>query len=447
MNKFNTKSIHMVLALLSVLFLSESACYSETTYKISQFISPDTCGGCHSEIFSQWENSMHNLSQKDPIYLSLSEFLLKGLTDKDELLEAQSCVKCHVPVGFVTGYPLKTSDDREKIDELSIQGIQCDYCHSVTGAKKMFNNGLILSPGNGEEDPGIKRGPYKDSESDFHETAYSEFHTSSKICGTCHNVKHVVFNTPLESTYDEWEKGPYYSSNPEKNVTCQDCHMYQRPGIPATGSTPRPPNKGYASDDGPIRDHVFTHYFVGGNKQVPGLFGDKGKLKMAEERLRNAAHLSINDHLASKQSLKIKITNSGAGHYLPTGLTDIRQMWLEINIENENQKIIYSSGQLDSNGYLPQDAIIFNTVYGDGKGNPVVNISKAREILKDKRIPPLESVYETITLPQGKWKHLTVKVKLLYRSAPQKLLDQVSGKGKITMPVTTMAELSKRITM
>ena len=43
-------------------------------------------------------------------------------------------------VGNITGYPLKTSDDLKKVSTIAAQGIQCDYCHSVTGAKKMENN-------------------------------------------------------------------------------------------------------------------------------------------------------------------------------------------------------------------------------------------------------------------------------------------------------------------
>ena len=210
------KLLSIIIMIAFALLLPGSSCLAAERYRLSQFISPETCGDCHSEIFSQWENSMHHIAEKDPIYLLLSKFLRIGLTDKDEIAEAESCVKCHVPVGVVTGYPEKVSDDKKKIPELAMHGIQCDYCHSATSATKMYNNGLILDPGNGEEEPGIKRGPFPDSVSDFHETDFSEFHTSSKICGTCHNVKHVVFGTKLETTYEEWEKGPYNSTDPQK---------------------------------------------------------------------------------------------------------------------------------------------------------------------------------------------------------------------------------------
>ncbi|MBW2219716.1 MAG: cytochrome c554 family protein, partial [Deltaproteobacteria bacterium] len=310
--------------------------------------------------------------------------------------------------------------------------------------KKMYNNDLALDPGNGEEDPGIKRGPFADSVSDFHETEFSEFHTSSKICGTCHDVRHVAFGTKLETTYEEWEKGPYNTADPQKRVTCQGCHMYQKPNIPATGATVRPENRGQASDDGPTRKHIFTHYFVGANSSIPN---DKTKQKMAEEKSKNTASVSIDHKQIKKGQLTFIVKNTGAGHYLPTGVTDIRQMWLEITVRNERNKVIYSSGKLDKDNYIPEGTIIFNTVFGDGKGNPTHNIAKAREILHDKRIPPLESLREMIQLPAGSWKSLMVNARLLYRSAPQKILDVASEKGKFKLPVITMAEIEKKINL
>ncbi len=388
---------------------------------------------------------MHGLAHDDPVYVAVSTYLLKGLTDKDEIAEGESCVKCHTPVGYVSGYPVRTSDDRQKVADIATRGIQCDYCHSATGALKMENNGLVLAPGHGESDPGVKRGPYKDSKSDFHDSAFSEFHTESGICGTCHNVSHVSFGTKLETTYDEWLKSPYNSKDKNKQITCQGCHMIQRPGIPATASTRRPKNPGKASDDGPDRDHLFTHYFVGGNSAVPGLFGDKVKGKMAVERLQNSATLSLDTSRFSKGRMTVRVTNSGAGHYLPTGLTDVRQMWLNVRISDERKRVVFETGHCNSEGVLSSDSVIFNTVYGDGKGHPVSNITKAREILKDKRIPPLKSSHETFSFKPVKGKRYTVSVKLQYRSAPQELVDEVLGKGKTVIPVITMEHIEKTV--
>ncbi|MCK5162808.1 MAG: cytochrome c554 family protein, partial [Desulfobacula sp.] len=231
-----------------MLFVLPLFASSEDKIHIDQFISPDTCSGCHSEIFEQWENSMHSLAHKDPVYFKVARFLRKGLTDEGQIKEAESCVKCHTPIGYLTGFPKKLSDDLSKTAEIATQAIQCDYCHSAVTVKQMYNNGLVLKPGQGEDDPGIKYGPFDDAAPDFHEAQYSKLHTESEICGTCHDVKHVVFGTDLETTYTEWKNSPYNSKDPQKKITCQGCHMYQRPGIPATGSTPRPENPGAATD-------------------------------------------------------------------------------------------------------------------------------------------------------------------------------------------------------
>ncbi len=299
MKKQTHMSVYVFRAVIPAVFLGimgwNAMAWSESsqTFEPDRFIDPDTCAGCHSEKFEQWSVSMHNLSQKDPVYIRVALFLRQGLTDQGEIDEAESCVKCHTPVGVITGYPEKLSDDQSKIPEIATRGIQCDYCHSAVNLKKMYNNGLVLEPGYGEDDPGIKRGPFEDVEPDFHEAAYSPLHDSAEFCGTCHDVKHVTFGTDLETTYTEWKNSPYNSDDQEKRITCQGCHMYQRPGVPATGSTDRPENPGGSADYSQERPHTYTHYFVGGNSGVPAFFGDSEKPGMAEERLRHAAELGL----------------------------------------------------------------------------------------------------------------------------------------------------------
>ncbi len=430
--------------------LTMFSCSKVQHFELSRFISPETCGGCHDEIYEQWKNSMHNLSHVDPLYRAAAFEFLKGLTDPDEIREAESCVKCHTPVGFFSGFPVLVSQERdnpEKIPEIGKKGIQCDFCHSATGAYRVYNNQIKLDPGHGEADPGTKRGPFKDSESDYHKSAYSEFHTSSEICGVCHDVRHVVFGTKLETTYEEWSKSPYNTSDKSKRITCQGCHMYQRPGIPATASTPRPKNPGTASMGGPEREHIYTHYFVGANTTVPAMYKDGMKAKMAEERLKNAGELEIDGSKIGEGKIIIIVKNTGAGHYLPTGLTDVRQMWLEVTVKNAAGRIIHSTGVAGADGYLPAGSIVFNTVFGDGRGNPIDNIAKAREILRDHRVPPQQSLSETIVLASPPTGTVKVSARLLYMGVSRELADRLAGKGKIRIPVVTMAEKEKTITL
>lgn len=418
------------------------SCTKTRHWELSRFVDPEICGGCHEEIYKQWKGSTHSMAFVDPLYREVALHDLKGLVDPDELAEGELCVKCHTPVGFVSGMPTKTSDHLKKVPHLAEKGVQCDFCHSATGARKVYNAELELDPGQGQESPGTKRGPYRDSKSDFHKSAYSKFHTRSEICGSCHDVRHVVFGTKLETPYEEWKKGPYA----EKDIPCQGCHMRQRPGVPATGSTDRPDNPGEAAAGGPKRNHVFTHYFVGANTLIPSLFKHNDQVTMAEERLRNAAIVNVGEKMTNG-TINVSVTNNGAGHSIPTGLSHVRQIWLEVRVTSLDGRVLLHSGRLDGEGRIDPSALIYNTVLGDGKGKPVMNVAKAREVLKDRRIGPLKSVSETFRLQQVKDGMIIVEAKLWYRLAPQELVDSVLGRGKLAIPAVLMASDKKRVTV
>lgn len=416
------------------------ACKKNKHWELSRFVSPETCGGCHDVIYEQWKGSMHNLAHHDPLYREVAIHDLKGLTDPDEIKEAEHCVVCHTPVGYVSGMPKKTSDHLKKVPGLAAQGIQCDYCHSATKVRKIYNAEIDIEPGNGESDPGTKRGPRKDVEPEYHAAAYSAMHTRSEFCGACHDVRHVVFGTRLETPYEEWKEGPYA----EKGIQCQECHMRQRPGVPSTGSTERPDTPGALAAGAKERPHVFTHYFAGGNTLIPSLFGNSEQSKLAGERLRHAATLSV-DGALSDGLLRVTVTNSGAGHRIPTGLSHVRQMWLEITVAGAGGRKLFRSGALDPQGRIMPGAIMYNTVFGDGSGKPVMNVAKAREILGDNRIAPLASEVASYRLPEISEAFVTVEAKLWYRIVSQELVDSVLGKGKLAIPSVLMASDKKTV--
>jgi hypothetical protein len=89
--------------------------------------------------------------------------------------------------------------------------------------------------------------------------------------------------------------------------------------------------------------------------------------------------------------------------------------------------------------------VIFRTVFGDEKGNEVINIAKARQVLKDNRIKAKQSVMETIDLPLVPQKDAMIIVRLLYRGMPQKILNMIPGQPFETLPIVEMAKVQKRI--
>jgi hypothetical protein len=255
----------------------------------------------------------------------------------------------------------------------------------------------------------------------------------------------------LELTYDEWKNGPYNTGNPETTVNCQDCHMRQRPGFPSTGKTERPDNPGRSADNGPTRKHTWTHYFVGGNAIVTKLQGSDVHAKMAIERLKNAADLELIKSSSYKKdglsSIEIKVINSGAGHYLPTGLTEVRQMWLSVAITDAKGKTILRSGVLDKNGNIDEGAVLYHSQLGNKEGKPVLNVAMADRILFDHRIPPKGYLIEkySFQIPSDAVSPFTVEAALKYRSASQSFAKALFENDAPRIPVIEMVRLTDKI--
>ncbi len=414
--------------------------------RVNQFIKPETCQNCHSEIYNMWKGSMHSKAFTDPIWRAATKFFVKEAVTPGEILEMKACVKCHTPLGF-RSYTINNPDqDYNAVSGLPAEGIFCNWCHNINELKHIGDAAYEVDPGGGEEDFSTMLGPFADSYSNVHPTAYSELHTRSEFCGLCHNVTHAANGLPIENTYTEWKNSPYNTGNADTSVHCQDCHMRQKPGVPATGSTERPDNPGRASEYGPVRDHIWTHYFVGGNAIVTQLLGNSVIARMAVERLQHAAELKIlkgpsygNNRVAR---LNIKVINSGAGHYLPTGLTEVRQMWLDVKVTDASGQILLHSGSLDKDGAIGKDAVLYHTVLGDRDGEPVLNVAKAERVLFDYRIPPKGYVMESYDfyVPAEARSPLRVEVYLNYRSTPQSLADKLLGEDAPIIPVIHMAK-------
>jgi len=384
----------------------------------SDFDDPTVCKGCHAEIYNQWDGSMHSIAYTDPVYLAEEKI---ASADTDGLTDTY-CARCHTPIGVLAGEVPPIG--HENLSEISKKGIQCDFCHSVNKSTGIGNGAFMVSP------DGIKRGPYDDSKSPYHGSMFSDLHTKSEFCGMCHEVYHPVTGIPIEETYTEWKEGPY-----SKTTQCQDCHM--TPGV-----THFEANPGKASGIGPDRDHVYTHYFVGGNAAVTGVVGSEVHQRMAEERLKSAATLELEvEEKDTEAEITVKVTNVGAGHRLPTGLTEARELWIEIMATDATGKEIYHTGGLDSDGEVDSDAVMYRAVLGDAEGKPTVKVWEAESTLSDNRILPKEARVEkfNFAIPDQVKGPITVEAKLNYRSASQKFLDELFGKGAVVAPVIEMA--------
>ena len=361
---------------------------------------------------------MHNNAMEDRFYRG---FHALASEETNGAIDA-FCTACHTPIGTFSGEvpPLEGSN----ISENSKDGVQCDFCHTVTGSTGIGNASFEFSPSN------TKKGPFDDAVSPFHQTQYSELHTQSEFCGMCHDVNHPINGVPLEATYSEWKNSPYA----EQGVQCQDCHMTPGPGVTS-------PNPGKAATMGPERPHIYTHQFVGGNATQ---LASEEHQELATKQLQAAASLSLTatppGAPGGNLSLQVGVTNKGAGHYLPTGLTEVRQMWLEVTVTDAGGNDIYHSGAVDGEGKIDDSTEVFHTVFADADGQATHLPWEAEGLLSDKRIPPMGTVTDSysIPLPEGVALPLTIKATLHYRTAPQSLVDELLGDETFVLPVIDM---------
>ena len=137
-------------------------------------------------------------------------------------------------------------------------------------------------------------------------------------------------------------------------------------------------------------------------------------LQVNVEYLRRSIKLEV---LKTSTSLEVRVVNTGAGHSIPTGVTDLRELWLEVTGLDAKGKVVYSSGVPNAAGNLEPDARIFHATLLDAQGRKLErhDIWRAAKLGKDTRIPADGSRLERFTLPTGV---ATVRVRLLWRDLP-----------------------------
>lgn len=410
--------------------------------KSTDFESSTVCMGCHPDIYNQWKGSMHSNSYNDPVYQALWLLAENELSGNVRNL----CAGCHTAIGTVS-QEIKFENGKFETSEIAKEGVTCDMCHTITDVRiKISPTGLpqnasfVISPGN------VKRGPYKDSESPYHKTAYSELHTKSEFCGSCHNVFHPVTNFHIENTYTEWK----FSVYAQKGIQCQDCHMVPVEVAIKTAKTLKKPEKlpGKPCTTGPNRDYMYTHEFVGGNAVITKIMGSQKHADMAILRLQNAAELEVKfeKDKTGLGNINVRVINETAGHNLPTSLTEVREMWLEIIVKDKKGNIVYQSGVLDKDGNIPDGTEVFNAYAVDEMGKHTVKPWEIARFEYNNTIPPKGSkkVNYKFALPKGE-KELDIIVNLNYRSYPQKVANALLGKDAPKIPTILMKQKALKV--
>jgi hypothetical protein len=404
---------------------------------------PSRCTGCHAnyddvndpEPHDNWAGTMMANSTRDPLFWAALDVANNDLPGAGDF-----CLRCHTPVGWlgersepmVDGCGLEGTIDGTGQD---FDGITCHTCHRLmvnesppAGEDPFYleNAQLWLDDGdcNGFGEP-CRRGPYDYDAGDGtpapHAWAFSPYHESADICGSCHNVTNPVKTLiedgvdttvpfPIERTYAEWSQSDYADDGATPQ-NCQSCHMPDSTADPVYACIFEFDNR---TGDLPV------HEFAGGNAWIPEvLAGEYPDLGIEEELL--AARDRALDMLQNQSAaldvtvapqalggdtleVEVKVTNL-TGHKLPTGYPEGRRMWLHVEARDSTNALVWESGAYDgATGVLTRDGQIkiYEAKQGvwnyngseacdtaDDLDNPIFHFVLNDCIELDNRIPPL----------------------------------------------------------
>jgi hypothetical protein len=395
-------------------------------------MSPESCAQCHAQVVADWKQSLHAVADSEIVYARVvAEFR------QEHGVEASNwCAGCHSPLRMARGQlNIKVAD----VDQPNVECVTCHSIRQVHQPRGELNFDVAVKPAAGY---GASFVPAVSNrlllmQPDAHRERWNgPLPRDPELCAACHRQTLPEFLTgskdslTLQDTYGEWQRSRFNSDDPAQRRTCQDCHM--------------PESSGLASMLGGGRRHLFA----GASVDVARLEGSRTALQEHRRLLAGAASVSLAVEGCDSQGLALvaKVTNDGAGHNLPTGVTDLREVWLEVTAKDEAGRVVYQSGAVGTDGTLDPEAKRFGVTLGDAERKPVSlhDIIRVRYILEDTTIRAGETRDVRYRLPLRGASGVTVQVRLLYRAVPQNFLDhfmtsdlrfQVVEMASATLPV------------
>jgi len=347
------------------------------------------------------------------------------------------------------------SDSKNLTDEFKThgnsrleEGVSCITCHRITKTTSNGNSSYSLDLTN------RKKYVFEESNSEVqqwlsekfinanpktHKESYSnKLYQESAYCASCHDEFLPDSKKEVVSTFKEWEKSPFNNPKDRKHKSCIDCHMTNMKDNKFS------PLKGTSTTGGKIKDDIKVHYFSGSNHFLSGL-KNKTNEDQTIQLLRTSAELDVD---IKDGKIIVGVKNVGAGHHLPTGVSDFRELWLDVTLTDKDSNVVFSSGKLKADGNLDTDARPFMKIFGDENSQPVgLLFWRYKKLLSDTRIPAGERRVESYDISKAKsLKYpLKVAVKLNFRIYPQWVTDAVKRAYPQlpNPPVITLEEIIK----
>lgn len=213
------------------------------------------------------------------------------------------------------------------------------------------------------------------------------------------------------------------------------------------------PAAGKATPFSKDRPKIYSHYFVGGNALSTKLLNEGGDVHadMAVELLQHCATVEISTASSyaagSPVRVNVKVTNVGAGHKLPTGFPEGREMWLDFKVTDADGNVVYRSGAVKG-GKTEPDSKTFKVTLGD-KDSKIVDLEllQADRILSDTRIPAKGYRIEdyVFIVPEGVRGPLTINADLNYWSVSPEWIGRLMGNKAPEIPIIKMANAQTKV--
>lgn len=411
---------------------------------IGSFEPVSTCAECHPRQWDEMNGAMHSVTHYDSLYRRTAELARKEAGEEVYAL----CSGCHAPQAVASGLVPGTPEDQ--LPAIAKAGLVCDTCHQISAMKG--HDGPWREPANASfefsPDSDRKFGPLtgEDSAAD-HAVVSKAYFQSSEFCANCHTVIHPLNGLRLEHTYEEWRTSVYASAN----IQCQDCHMRTVEEASLVSQTMKPvPAMGTSTPEGAQR-LIGRHLFVGANANAQALGGGATHGAMAQERLKGAATLELKNATFAPSTgllqLDVVVTNVGAGHNLPTSLTELREIWVDLSVTTAEGRLLFHSGALDPKGDIDSHAMRFGAKGGDAAGRHTYKPWEVSQFLWKRLIPPKAAARDrfSIPVPTDVRGPLKVTAQLNYRSAPPSLMEQLFPEGGPEMKTTEMGRVVAEI--
>ncbi len=405
-----------------------------------KYYSSDLCTSCHEKIVVQHSESYHSKSFSDPLFRGqfFKELLPQAEKDPELYQEAQGCIACHSPIDYIV---LNGRIFSENQIDPNTSGVRCAFCHTVAGySGELPGNGNYISKPAGEK----VSGPFV-AKNEWHHV-YSELHTKSEFCAICHNGFNR-YGLEIKSTFTEWKNSVYA----EKDIQCQDCHLNVN-GFLTAGNPIYEHGCALSRSSfvrAPDRPKLYTHRFPGSHSKTQ-IVGDGGI----------ALHIETEKPFVSQgdeMKIYIFVDNSMTGHKMPSGSSDLRLLWLELDAYHGDEIIPIPALSMGGDKYdvtgkgpfdqeildedIPKGTRIYRAILVDREDRQTLSSYNAVKIIYDNRLNAGELRKETyyFKVPTSIKGKITLRASLKYLPYPG------SFSGRFGLPKHDFYEVTSTI--